>query len=239
MKKMKIILCILLAGAMLFGAGAMLFGLTACEDDNTVTMSSKENKDNTEAKVTYEVELYDNQGNNYISFQGHEFTISPNKVKQYGYNTDGSWTHWWETSSVVTINVDGNYIETCGSTAIFKDTRLDMLHIPESLETKPSEGDEYSVAVDNRTGVSYIGLTNWWYDMKEKGQNGEKIILIQSQDGYNIGAFVGKDVEWRVEEKLPKTTRLMIDGYPVYIHRCNFTVIDTKLMSTEFQSGNQ
>lgn len=75
--------------------------------------------------------------------------------------------------------------------------------------------------------------------MKEKGQNGEKIILIQSQDGYNIGAFVGKDVEWRVEEKLPKTTRLMIDGYPVYIHRCNFTVIDTKLMSTEFQSGNQ
>lgn len=54
MKKMKIILCILLAGAMLFGAGAMLFGLTACEDDNTVTMSSKENKDNTEAKVTYD-----------------------------------------------------------------------------------------------------------------------------------------------------------------------------------------
>ena len=67
MKKMKRILCILLAGV-------MLFGLTACEDDNTVTMSSKENKDNTEAKVTYEVELYDNQGNNYISFQGHEFT---------------------------------------------------------------------------------------------------------------------------------------------------------------------
>lgn len=224
MKKIKKIGCILLAEA-------MLFGITACGDKTTATMSAKE-------EVTYEVEMYDNQGNNYITFQGHEFIISPNKVKQYGYNTDGSWTYWYETSSVVTIEVDGSYIESCGSTAIFKDTRLQMLPIPDSLKTEPSTGDEYSVTVDNKIGSSYIGLTNWWYDMKEKGQRGEKIVLVQSQDGYNIGAFIGGDVEWKVEETLPKTTRLIIDGYPVYIHRCNFTIIDTKLMTTDFQSQN-
>ena len=70
-----------------------------------------------------------------------------------------------ETSSVVTIEVDGSYIESCGSTVIFKDTRLKMIPIPDSL---------------NRTGASYIGLTNWWYDMKEKRQHGEKIVLEQA-----------------------------------------------------------
>ncbi len=225
MKKMKKILCIL-------SVGVTLIGITACGNEITITMSATENETATE-DVTYEVEMYDNQGNNYITFQGHEFTISPNKVKQYGYNTDGSWTSWYETSSVVTIEVDGNYIESCGSTVIFKDTRLKMIPIPDSLKTESSTGDEYSVTVDNRTGASYIGLTNWWYDMKEKGQHGEKIVLVQSQDGYNIGAFIGGDVEWKVEEKLPNTTRLIIDGYPVYIHRCNFTIIDTKLMQSQ------
>ena len=225
MKKMKRILCIL-------SVGVTLIGITACGNETTITMSATENETATE-DVTYEVEMYDNQGNNYITFQGHEFTISPNKVKQYGYNTDGSWTSWYETSSVVTIEVDGSYIESCGSTVIFKDTRLKMISIPDSLKTESSTGDEYSVTVDNRTGASYIGLTNWWYDMKEKGQHGEKIVLVQSQDGYNIGAFIGGDVEWKVEEKLPNTTRLIIDGYPVYIHRCNFTIIDTKLMQSQ------
>ena len=85
-----------------------------------------------------------------------------------------------ETSSVVTIEVDGSYIESCGSTVIFKDTRLKMIPIPDSLKTESSTGDEYSVTVDNRTGASYIGLTNWWYDMKEKRQHGEKIVLEQA-----------------------------------------------------------
>ena len=85
-----------------------------------------------------------------------------------------------ETSSVVTIEVDGSYIESCGSTVIFKDTRLKMIPIPDSLKTESSTGDEYSVTVDNRTGASYIGLTNWWYDMKAKRQHGEKIVLEQA-----------------------------------------------------------
>lgn len=41
-----------------------------------------------------------------------------------------------ETSSVVTIEVDGSYIESCGSTVIFKDTRLKMIPIPDSLKTE-------------------------------------------------------------------------------------------------------
>lgn len=183
--------------------------------------------------VVYEAMMYDNQGNNFLNFSGNNFSISPNKVKQYGWNTDGNWTRYYETSSVVTIEIDGQYIQTCGSTVLFKDQRLDMLAIPSTLSTKEVAGDDsYTVSVNPRIADSYLGLTAWWYDAREKGQHGEKLILVQSQDGYNIGAFAGNDITWEVAEKLPKTTRIMIDGMPLYIHRCNFTIIDSGLMET-------
>lgn len=87
---------------------------------------------------------------------------------------------------------------------------------------------------DSRVFDSYVGLKLWWYDIEEKGQNGEKVVIIQSQDGYNIGAFVGTDITWEVVETLPKTTRIMVDGLPLYIHRCSFTIIDSALIDKSF-----
>ena len=91
--------------------------------------------------------------------------------------------------------------------------------------------DEYALSVNGEAFRTYLGLTNWWYDMREKGQHGEKLVLIQSQDGYNIGAFVGDDITWEVDSALPKTTKIMINDLPLYIHRCNFTIIDSGLLN--------
>ena len=209
----------------------MAFSLVGCEFDDTVTISQDDAETEQSEPIIYEAMMYDNNGNNFLNFEGSNFTIMPNKVKQYGYDTDGSWISYYETSSVMTIEVDGNFIQSCGSTIIFKDKRLKMLEIPSELSTKKAiKTDEYTVTSTNRNGDTYLGLKFWWYDMKEKGQNGEKIVLIQSQDGYNIGAFVGSDVTWDVTGKLPKTTKIMIDGLPLYIHRCNFTIIDNNLI---------
>ena len=52
-----------------------------------------------------------------------------NKVKEYAYNTNGSWEASWATSSVVSITIDGQHIESCGSTVLFYDTRLTPLEI--------------------------------------------------------------------------------------------------------------
>lgn len=233
----------------------MILGCTGCTYDTSTTITgdvsdsaadtTKESKkivsDSTadiakeSKKIVYEAMMYDNQGNNFLNFEGNNFTITPNKVKQYGWDSDGSWMHYYETSSVVTIEIDGNYIQSCGSTVIFKDKRLEMLDIPSELNTvEAGNTDSYTVKEDKQGVNTYLGLRYWWYDIKEQGQNGEKIVLIQSQDGYNIGAFVGNDVTWGVAEKLPKTTKLMIDGLPVYIHRCNFTIIDSALITTSF-----
>lgn len=204
--------------------------LTGCGNTSTTISQESESAEETEP-ITYEASLYDNQGNNFLTFYGNYFTIIPNRIKQYGWNSNGSWESYYDTSSVVTIEIDGKYIQSCGSTVIFKDSRLDMIEIPSELGTKEAkETDGYTVSVDNQSVNTYLGLTNWWYDIREKGQHGEKIVLIQSQDGYNIGAFVGSDITWEVAEKLPKTTKIVIDELPLYIHRCNFTIIDSELM---------
>lgn len=131
----------------------------------------------------------------------------------------------------MTIEVDGHYIQSCGSTVIFKDKRLEMLEIPSELSTKSADSNGgYTVTEDRQYGETYVGLKNWWYGISEKGQHGEKLVIIQSQDGYNIGAFIGSDITWEIADKLPKTTRIVVDGLPVYIHRCNFTIIDKELM---------
>ncbi|WP_075678538.1 DUF5052 family protein [Roseburia sp. 831b] len=203
--------------------------MAGCTEDNSTTITQESTEDS--EPITYEAMLYDNQGNDFLNFYGNNFTITPNKIKQYGWNTDGTWTSFYETSSVVTIEIDGSYIQSCGSTVIFKDTRLDMLDIPDELNSvEAGSEDGYTVSVDGQGINTYVGLTNWWYDIKEQGQHGSKVVLIQSQDGYNIGAFIGDDVTWEVADKLPKTTKIMIDGLPLYIHRSNFTIIDSELI---------
>ena len=208
-----------------------LLALTGCTDDYSTTVTQEESVEEPEP-ITYEAMLFDNQGNNFLNFEGNDFTIIPNKIKQYGWNTDGTWTSYYETSSVVTIEIDGKYIQSCGSTVIFRDTRLNMLEIPSELRTvNTNETDGYTVKEDRQYVDTYFGLKNWWYDIQEKGQHGKKVIIIQSQNGYNIGAFVGSDITWEVADNLPKTTKIMIDGLPLYIHRCNFTIIDSELMN--------
>ena len=190
-------------------------------------MSSSDEDD---VKLTFEAYLYDNQGNNFAAFKGNSFNISPNKVKQWGYSTDGTWTSWYETSSVVTVTIDGHSLETCGSTVIFKDSRVDIEPLSFEIGTLDSSVESgYTEKIDDSVLKNYFALTNWWFDSHEKGQGGSKLILIQSQDGYNIGVIEGDDVYWEVAEKLPKTTLLTVDDKPVYIHRCNFTIIDTAL----------
>ena len=90
----------------------------------------------TPESLAYDIMMYDNKGENFLNFEGNSFTISPNRVKQWGYNTDGSWESYYDTSSVVTIEVDGQYIQTCGSPVIFKDKKLEMLELPDEIQAQ-------------------------------------------------------------------------------------------------------
>lgn len=58
-----------------------------------------------------------------------------------------------------------------------------------------------------------------------------RVVIIQSQLGDPICAYSGDDVYYEVCEDLPKTTKLMIDGKALYIHRANFQIIDKELLN--------
>lgn len=207
-------------------AFCLLTGMSSCSNTST-TMSATNDEG---VKLTFDAMLYDNQGNNYVTFRGNTFDISPNKQKQWGYNTDGHWTSWYETSSVVSIEIDGYPVETCGSTVLFKDSRITIQPLNTDIGTLDSSDESGYTATINDSGFkNYFALTRWWFDTHETGQGGPKIVLIQSQDGYNIGVVEGNDITWEISENLPKTTYLNIDDKPLYIHRCNFTIIDTAL----------
>lgn len=184
-------------------------------------------------KISYVAEFFDNHGAQWLSVEGTFFSIEPNKVKEYSYDSSGSWISSWTTSSVMSINIDGKHIESCGSTVLFYDTRLEKLDIQLPEDVTLSKGNSAII-------TSPIDGYNWyedrwglyWFWQTEKQANrtpADRIVVIQSQEGDPICMFTGDEVTWSVSRNLPKTTELIIDGKVVYIHRSNFSIIDTSI----------
>lgn len=180
---------------------ALTLLLTATGGESCSSDNSVTMKSDLNQNFAFEAMFYDNTGNNYVTFNGHSFDI------------------------------DGHPVDTCGSTVLFKDTRLKLEPLDFDIGTlEASDESGYSVKTDKGTFEDWFELTHWWYKQKSNGEDpGAKVILIQSQDGYNIGVVKGEQITWKVAGTLPKTTLITADNMLFYIHRCNFTIIDTAL----------
>lgn len=124
-------------------------------------------------------------------------------------------------SSVVTVIIDGKTIESCGSTMIFAENGLNPevdFNSPEVIKSTSdgSFGDNVFIASIVNKYKNYFGKS--------------RVVVIQSQLGDPICAYSGNEVYWEVCQDLPKTTKLMIDGKALYIHRANFQIIDKNLL---------
>lgn len=161
--------------------------------------------------------------------------MKPNKEKCYGYNTDGNWTYWYETSSIVTCYIDGHQIDSCGSTIIFKDKRIEPCDIKfDEINVSDEYWDyESSIDVENKLSAEdYIKIRFWWDTQKANGKTPKsRLVVVQSQKGNPITMFVGDEVTWSFSS-LPKTTHIVIDGMDLYLHRSNYAIIDTELLSS-------
>ena len=170
---------------------------------------------------TYECQFYSNSGELFMTAEGENINMRPNIVEEYSYS-DSGWMITETMSSVITITIDGKQIESCGSTVLFVENGL-----------KPDvEFDTENVDVSS--DASGIGDLNIVAETVNKYKNyfgKPTVVVIQSQLGDPICAFSGQDVYWEVSEDLPKTTKLMIDGKALYIHRANFQIIDKALLN--------
>ena len=168
---------------------------------------------------TYECQFYSNDGNKFMTLTGQKIDINANPIREKVYG-DRGWEYTKTLSSVVTITVDGHQISNCGSTVLFVEDGL-MPDVDFQIENIDSETSGLG---DNTIIANVVN--------KYKNAFGKPVVaVIQSQLGNPICAFSGSNVYWEVCEDLPKTTKLMIDGHALYIHRANFQLIDIDLLN--------
>lgn len=170
----------------------------------------------------YTIYTYDNYGNEVMKTRGEKISITGNAVETRSFDGDGSVIEGYEMSSVITITVDGYEIESCGDTCIFEQTGLspDVSFSQEDIES-------HSDLFRDNTAISRF--INKYKNMFGKS----RVVVIKSQLGEPIAAYSGEEVTWSIPSKLPKMTKLMIDGKALYIHRANFQIIDKALLVEE------
>lgn len=168
---------------------------------------------------TYECQFFSNYGKKFMTMSGQKIDINENIVRERIY-TDRGWGYTKTLSSVITVTVDGSEVESCGTTILFIEDGL-------TPDVDFTTQDITSVAqgiLDNTIIANTVNRYKNWFGKS-------RVVVIQSQMGDPIMAFSGDEVYYTVCEDLPKTTKLMIDGHALYIHRANFQIIDKDLLT--------
>ena len=168
----------------------------------------------------YDIYTYDNYGDLVLTTSGDKISISGNKTETKSYDSDGSTIKNYEMSSVITITIDGDEIQSCGDTCIFEQNGLDA-EVDFTQEVIDSQTDG---SFDENTAIARF--VNHYKNMFGKS----RVVVVKSQLGQPITAYSGDDVYWEIPDDLPKMTKLMIDGKALYIHRANFQIIDKTLL---------
>ena len=163
---------------------------------------------------TYNVYQYDNTGNQTLTYSGHSIEISPYQPK---VNESGE----KELTSVLDITIDGNQVLSVGNTLIFEEEGLDKLV---GFEDITGFANEYSK--EGSHFIPYDKLLNNYRNLIGK----PRLVMIYSQLGEPLMVYQGNSVIVTVPRNLPKMTRLNIDGKSLYLHRVNYTIIDSNLL---------
>ena len=209
--KKKIVTAVLIASLTVVGlSGRALFDNEVNELNGSITGN------------TYNASFYSNEGEKFMDMSGQKIDLKSNIVKEKSFSSSGEWGYVQALSSVVTVTIDGKEVESCGSTMIFAENGLNPEVDFKSQEvinstTDGSLGDNVIIASVVNKYKNYFGKS--------------RVVVIQSQLGDPICAYSGDEVYWQVCQDLPKTTKLMIDGKALYIHRANFQIIDKNLLN--------
>ena len=171
---------------------------------------------------SFHMETYDNFGNLTMTASGDKINLKGNRVREVKA-TDEGYSTSYELSSVITITIDGKEMESCGDTLIFAEDGL-----KKDLDfTSPEFIKSNSSIVDLTDNTSIAYQIN-----KYRNKIGKKrVVVIKSQTGHPLCVYSGNSVYWEIPANLPKTTKLMIDGKALYIHRANFQIIDKSLLN--------
>lgn len=200
----------------LISAVVILFALSGCSMFESVVNDIKGNL----VGNGYDIYTYDNYGDLVLTTSGDKISITGNKTETTSYDEEGSKITGYDLSSVITITIDGDEIQSCGDTCIFEQNGLNA----EVDFTQEAINSQTDGSLDENTAIARF--VNQYKNMFGKS----RVVVIKSQLGQPITAYSGDDVYWEIPDDLPKMTKLMIDGKALYIHRANFQIIDKTLL---------
>lgn len=187
--------------ALIFTMVFILMSFTSCAQLDSWVQSAKGSIIGAE----YNIEFYDNLGSKFMTAHGKKIDMEADT------DSEGN------MSSVINITIDGQQMVSCGSTAIFAETGLN----------REVDFSADKVEGNNAGSIASVAtLINGYRNAFGKPM----VLVIQSQLGVPICAYSGDNVYWEVCDDLPKTTKLMIDGKAIYVHRANFQIIDLSLL---------
>lgn len=187
----------------------LLISMTGCEAFKSMFGGAKEDLVGRKFTITN----YDHYGNATIQLNGDKVHIG---VLTNSANFDSESSGF--KSEVLEITINGHVVDQVGDTTIIAEDGLDMI----TDFVIDSEID----APDGGGFMPFDRCINDYANMIGKA----KTIVISSQLGIPIGVYQGESVYVEVPSDLPKTTLLSIDGKALYIHRANYTIIDSALL---------
>lgn len=194
----------------------LIFGMTGC----AMLDSAINDLEGNLVGNGYTINTYDNYGNMVTETSGDKINIKGNAIKKTSYDSSGDIITGYELSSILTINIDGDQIQSCGDTCVFVQKGLDA-------EVDFQQKNIQSNASGGIRENTYIaGVVNEYKNTFGKS----RVVVVKSQLGQPIAAYSGDEVYWEIPEDLPQMTKLMIDGKALYIHRANFQIIDKALL---------
>ncbi len=152
------------------------------------------------------------------------------------YDFNGNRTEYYEGNNVrldksdianaILITMDGRSMTMVGNTALILEKGIEnKLDNPEFVTEFQSIQTDLSQPQGGGSGFSF--LDKRWNKLISGVSGLDRILIVKSESGKIIGVFQGKNVLLESSD-LEKTTKVLIDGKRMHLHRTNYTIIELK-----------
>lgn len=165
---------------------------------------------------SFKIMSYDDYGNNTMTLTGRKNV----NISVEGKSDKDDATY---QSEVLCISISGHQLLHVGSTLVFAENGIDMVKDYDINYMKNAEASG-----NNSTGfIPFDRTINGISNLIGK----KKTVVIRSQMGILIGVYQGDSVNVTIPTDLPKMTLVTIDGKSLYIHRADYDIYDTGLLT--------
>lgn len=129
-----------------------------------------------------------------------------------------------EIANAILITMDGRSMTMVGNTAIIAETGIEnRMEDPDFVTELGAIQQDLSQPQGGGSGLPF--LDRRWNSLVSGISGLNRILIVKSESGAIIGVFQGKNVLLEPSD-LEKTTKVLIDGKRLHLHRTNYTILE-------------